>query len=495
MSLRWKIAAALAVLAGVISTLAAFGAFITTSQQLDRSIDDTLVTRAQAAVSRGAQAIDRRGRPGSDKPPLGAPTVGLTCPAIVQLQSIRTAQILLLDGTTQICLNGGAAIPVTATDRAVSTSGDGVGNGGDGDGEGGNDGSDKVPDYRFRTIDLDGESTRVITMAFPQGGAIMLARGTAERDNVLDGLRDRLILIGATGIVAAAIVGFLLATRIVAPVRRLTRTAEHIAATRDLTTPIPAAGRDEIGSLSTSFTTMVASLASSQEQQQRLISDASHEMRTPLTSLRTNLELLARLESQPLAVLPEGERQAVISDLQFETSELTTLLTELVELATDRTANEEPLEHTEFAGLCEAIAVRARRRTGRDIHLAQLDTATVEVRPHLIERAISNLVDNAIKYSPIGTPIEIEVHGSRVEVRDHGPGIADDDLPRVFDRFFRATSARTQPGSGLGLAIVKQIVESHEGTVFAGNHPGGGAIVGFELATSSAPLPTRADRR
>jgi two-component system sensor histidine kinase MprB len=239
---------------------------------------------------------------------------------------------------------------------------------------------------------------------------------------------------------------------------------------------------------------MVESLAESQDQQQRLISDASHEMRTPLTSLRTNLELLARAELAAPGSLSAEDRRAVIDDLQFETGELTALLTELVELATDRAGGEESVP-VDLTVLTSGVAERARRRTGRAISVVGPDgtgtgtgTGTgvvVTVRQHMIERAVSNLIDNAVKYSPDGAPVDVIVDGTRVEVRDHGNGIADADLPRIFDRFYRATEARTAPGSGLGLAIVSQIVEGHGGRVFAGNH-GGGAAVGFELPAPPA---------
>jgi two-component system sensor histidine kinase MprB len=170
--------------------------------------------------------------------------------------------------------------------------------------------------------------------------------------------------------------------------------------------------------------------------------------------------------------------------LQFETGELTTLLTELVELATDRSAGE-PLDDVDLVVLTDGVVERARRRTGRDItvtaaHGSAAEPALVTVRQHMIERALSNLVDNAVKYSPDGAPVEVVVGPRSVEVRDHGGGIADEDLPRIFDRFYRATAARTAPGSGLGLAIVSQIIEAHGGRVYASNHADG-AVVGFEL--------------
>lgn len=482
MSLRWKIAAAMAVLAGTIVSLASFGAYIAASRQLSSSIDEGLIERANATFNR-AQTGGPPDRGGNGAIDGGGPIPGRPdgfrrrCPTSAQLQGLFAAQ-LIIDDTIINCVEGGAELPVNDADRRIADASD----------------SDDPGRYELRTAMVEGDEVRMITIQLGSGIAFQIARNTEEIDEVLERLQMKLAAMAAIGFAAAAIAGFALATRIVAPIRRLTSTAEHIAATRDLSAPIPEGGTDEIGSLTRSFSTMVGSLAESRDQQERLISDASHEMRTPLTSMRTNLELLARADNLPL-----DERREVIDDLQFETNELTALLTELVELATDQSAGGEPREETDFMVLCTNIVERARRRTGREISVNDITAETgpngtentpgsrlVEVRAHMIERAISNLVDNAIKYSPAALPIEVTTNGGRVEVRDHGAGIASEDLPRVFDRFYRATSARTEPGSGLGLAIVSQIVENHGGRVFASNHPDGGAIVGFELPLVTA---------
>lgn len=465
MSLRWKIAAAMAVLAGTIVSLASFGAYVAASRQLASSIDDALVERANATFDRarmgGPQDRDEGGG-GFPGRPAG---FRRGCPTSAQLQGVFAAQ-LIIDETIVNCVEGGQELPVTSAERRIVDA----------------ESADDAGSYEVRSATIGDDEVRMITIQLAPSVGFQLARSTEEIDEVLESLGLKLIAMAAVGIVGAAIAGFALATRIVAPIRRLTSTAEHIAATRDLSAPIPEAGTDEIGSLTRSFSTMVASLSESRDQQQRLISDASHEMRTPLTSMRTNLELLARADN-----LPTEERREVIDDLQFETGELTALLTELVELATDQSAASEPREEADFAALCAGILERARRRTGRELVMQESperdpgEPRLVEVRAHMIERAISNLVDNAIKYSPDATPIEVTTSGGRIEVRDHGAGIATEDLPRIFDRFYRATSARTEPGSGLGLAIVSQIVENHGGRVFASNHPDGGAIVGFEL--------------
>jgi two-component system sensor histidine kinase MprB len=231
---------------------------------------------------------------------------------------------------------------------------------------------------------------------------------------------------------------------------------------------------------------MVDALSVSKRQQQQLVTDASHELRTPLTSLRTNAELLDR----PDALNPEQQQRAV-QGIRLEVNELTDLVSELVELATDRADDEAP-EPVPLRALAEDVAERARRRTGRDIAVrAEGTPGTVLIGPHMAERALANLVDNAVKYSP--GAIAIAVEGRRVEVLDDGPGIAAADQDHVFDRFYRSAEARAEPGSGLGLAIVAQIVRRHDGTVWATNRPQGGAAVGFELPAApppSVPIPT-----
>jgi two-component system sensor histidine kinase MprB len=272
------------------------------------------------------------------------------------------------------------------------------------------------------------------------------------------------------------------ATRLVRPIVRLRDTTHQIATTLDLSTPIDVKAPGEVGSLASSFSTMVTEVGRSQDQQRRLVSDASHEMRTPLTSLRSNVELLRQIE-----LLPSDERREVIGDVLDDVDELSALLGELVELASDLAAAE-PEEPVRLGDLARAVAARTQRRTDRVVTV--VDTAAVDVvgRPRQLERAISNLVDNAVKYSEPATPIDIVVDGTRVTVGDRGRGIGDDDMERVFDRFYRAVDVRTQPGSGLGLSIVDEIVRSHGGSVFARNRDSGGAEVGFTLQGVDAGL-------
>ena len=333
-----------------------------------------------------------------------------------------------------------------------------------------------TPTPLLRTTTIDGVRYRQLTEPWRDGAAFQIARDLSETESTLDRLKLRLVLLTLAGVVGAAGLGWILAGRIVRPVRRLRDAAEDIAATDDLSTPLPTDGPGEVGSLAQSLSTMVAALATSRDQQQRLVADASHELRTPLTTLRTNVEHLQRAPD-----LPVEQRQVVLRDIEIESRELTDLVNELVELATDRSSTDEEPELVDLAELAQTVAARAERRTGRPISVTHAGDSHVTVRPRMMERAMANLVDNAVKYSPPGTAIDVAVDGPSLEVRDHGDGIDPVDQPHVFGRFYRATTARTAPGSGLGLAIVRQIVERHGGEVWATNANGGGAAVGFRL--------------
>jgi two-component system sensor histidine kinase MprB len=341
---------------------------------------------------------------------------------------------------------------------------------------------DPQADPLLRTISQDGMRYRQLTVPWQQAGALQIARDLSELESTLSRLRLRLVLVTLAGVAGAAALGWALAGRIVRPVRRLRDAAEDIAATSDLTTPLPTDGPGEVGSLARSLSSMVTALATSREQQQRLVTDASHELRTPLTTLRTNVEHLRRAPD-----LPAQQRHEVLRDIDVESRELTDLVNELVELATDRSSTDEEPEVVDLAELAQTVAARAQRRTGRAITVGHSGDSQVSVRPRMLERAIGNLVDNAVKYSPADTGIEVVVGGTSLTVRDRGPGIDPVDQPHVFDRFYRATTARTAPGSGLGLAIVRQIVERHGGEVWATNAPDGGATIGLRLPPAATP--------
>ena len=316
---------------------------------------------------------------------------------------------------------------------------------------------------------------RVLTFAFGPGYAVQVARSLSEVDDTLAQIRLYLLLIAGGGITLAAVLGLLVSGAALAPVRKLTETAERVSQTGDLSERIDVDGRDELSRLAGSFNAMLAALEDSNRLQRQLVADASHELRTPLTSLRTNIEVLASDRA-----LPAEERGRLLSDVVEQLGEMTTLIAELIELAR---AEEQTLQAEDVRlDLLAADAVERARRNRPGVTFAtRFDESVVHGVPGTIERAISNLLDNAAKWSPPGEEVEIEVRGDRVTVRDHGPGIADEDLPYVFDRFYRARSARGMPGSGLGLAIVRQVAEAHGGDVVAERAEGGGTRIVLRL--------------
>lgn len=331
-------------------------------------------------------------------------------------------------------------------------------------------------------VSAEGDRYRVrsITAAVPglRRVVIQVGRDLAETDNVLSDLRTRIVLIGSGVVVIAALVGAAISAGMTSRLTRLSRAAEHIARTGDLSVDLPVEGRDEASSLATSFQRMVEALADSRAQQQRLVQDAGHELRTPLTSLRTNIEVLSRHDDLPGDVVKQ-----ILSDLERDIGELGQLVEEIVTTAAEidpRRSEVEDLERVHLGELVTEVVDRFRRRSGREFRVVS-DGSTVEIRRTSIERAVSNLLDNAVKFDSGSEPIDVEVARGRVTVGDRGPGIPGADLERVFGRFFRSDTARSLPGSGLGLSIVADAASGHGGGYFARQRDGGGSEIGFWL--------------
>jgi two-component system sensor histidine kinase MprB len=341
----------------------------------------------------------------------------------------------------------------------------------------------KVPGHSsLQDRNVNGVHLRVLSTRLPGGEVLQIARPLSEVDSTL---RNLLWVLGAVtlgGIGLAGGLGFLVARGTLIPVRRMTDTAEHVAATQDLSRRLPAGRRDELDRLGASFNTMLAALESSREAQRQLVADASHELRTPLTSLRTNVELLARAPD-----LPQDERERMVASATSQVEELTALVGDLVDLARPAPANggADSVEELRLDSLVtDAVEAVRSHAPDREFVVEASPSVVHGSRPRL-HRAIRNLLDNAVKWCPPDQPIEVRVADGEVVVRDHGPGIGDEDLPHVFDRFYRASSARGLPGSGLGLAIVRQVAEAHGGSVSAERADGGGARLRLRLSQIS----------
>jgi two-component system, OmpR family, sensor histidine kinase MprB len=305
--------------------------------------------------------------------------------------------------------------------------------------------------------------------------AVQVVRPLNEVDHSLSQIETWLILIAGGGIAIAAALGLLVARAALTPVRRLTATAETVTETGDLSQRIDVGGHDELARLAASFNAMLGALEESTRAQRQLVADASHELRTPLTSLRTNIEVLASDRT-----LPPGERERLLNDVVEQLGEMTTLISELIDLARGEQHAAEP-EEVRLDLLAADAVNRARRNRPKVTFVTNLRESTVHGVPSTIERAVANLLDNAAKWSPEGGDVEVGVEDGTVTVRDHGPGIDDEDLPYVFDRFYRARAARGLPGSGLGLAIVRQVAQAHGGTVVAERADGGGTRITLRL--------------
>ncbi len=331
----------------------------------------------------------------------------------------------------------------------------------------------------FKDANVQSTQLRVLTVPAGPGYALQVARRVGDLSHTLGRITVLLILTALGGIAIAGGLGLAVSRAALAPVRRLTVATENVTETGDLSERIDAGGEDELSRLAGSFNTMLAALEESARSQRQLVSDASHELRTPLTSLRTNIEVLARDRK-----MAAGEREKLLNDVVSQLSEMTALVNELVELARGDTQPAEA-EDVRLDLLVQEIVEKAQRDFPQVEFVTDLRPSELHGVPNTIARAVSNLLDNAAKWSPPGGRVEVAVHDGQVVVRDHGPGIDDDDLPYVFDRFYRSAAARKMPGSGLGLAIVKQVAEAHGGGVDAERPADGGTTMKLRLGSAT----------
>ncbi|MBW5483083.1 HAMP domain-containing protein [Streptomyces bambusae] len=393
-----------------------------------------------------------------------------TLPAQIAGSLNATVQIVTAEGK-RCWVSGPTTLPVTSADRGVAAGG--------------------RPRLHDATAD-NGAAMRVYTQVAVTGDgqvfAVSIAKPLTDIDKPLSTLAWVLLLVSGIGVLGAGAAGLVVARTGLKPVDELTDAVEHIARTEDLTVRIPDAGDDEIARLSRSFNSMTAALASSRDRQAQLIADAGHELRTPLTSLRTNIELLVRSEQTGRAI-PAEDRRELLASVKAQTAELAALIGDLQELSRPDAAAPGPLQVVALHEIVASALARARLR-GPELEFgAELEPWYVRGEAAALERAVVNVLDNAVKFSPPGGSVEVALRAGELTVRDHGPGIAPEDLPHVFDRFWRSESARALPGSGLGLSIVARTVQRAGGTAelraAADGRPGTEAV----LRVPGAPTP------
>ena len=444
MSIRTRLMITTSAIVLVVVGVLSIGIYSTFSRQLVRQVDNSLDDRV-VMIADSLRRESLRPNIGRQRNPLNE--------ALLPTRFDTVTQVIDTTGIVVLAL-GEVELPVTNKTLQIANGPTGM---------------------VFRsTVTINGDKYRMLTVPLTGGGALQLAKDINDLQRAQNAVRGWQFALGPVGIVFAGLAGWWVARRTARPIQQLADAAEDIARTQNLSTKLDIHGDHEIEQLANSFNTMLAALQYSSEQQKQLVQDASHELRTPLTSLRANAELLQRNN------LDDATKQAVLRDIAAEIDELTDLSSELTALASDQRLVEEP-EDINLHEACDDIANRASRRTGRTVTVSSTNPVAVKVRPSQFDRAVGNLVDNALKFCPTPDNVEINIVGSRVEVIDHGQGIADSDKPLVFDRFYRATATRALPGSGLGLAIVKQFADDHNAVVSITNTPGGGATVALSF--------------
>ena len=459
MTLSHRIAAVAGLAVAVTVVIAAAAIFVAVRGQLHQQIDDALRSRAQEL----AGGMDPDHVPDRACVP-GVADRGRSFPAPRSDRDDARfggaegyAQILCADGTVLRPTGASAGLLASARARVIARSGSGE---------------------ALVSTKVAGLHLRVLTRPLTSGrGAVQVARPLTEVDHALRNILVVLGIIAAAAIALAAGLGALVARAALAPVRRFTRRTEEIAGNPDPVERIEAKGDDELARLARSFNATLDALELSVEAQRHLVADASHELRTPIASLRANIQTIEDADR-----LPEHERAALRADILEELDELTALVGDVVELARGSKPGR-ALDDVRVDQIVASLAERARGRGGVEVELrVDLEPTVVRGEPDRMSRAISNLLDNAIRWSPPSGVVDLRLRDGTLTVRDHGPGFAPDDLPHVFERFYRADDSRGMLGSGLGLAIVRQAAEAHGGCVEAANASGGGALMRVRFA-------------
>ena len=442
-SLRARLASLTGISVAASVLLVGGTAFVSTRLSLLGQLDQELTTAAHKAASTIARDVETLG---------GLTADTASSRELVALTS-ATGEARQLPGQTVVLAPTAADVALARMQvgqRARSfTSEEGV--------------SYRLVSVPIRTVDTTGKTASY---------AVLYARPMDALNATLQSLWIMILLSSIVGIITTTATALWAAQTALGPVRRLSNAVKNVTRTDQLT-PIRIYGKDDLGELTQSFNLMLRSLATSREQQRQLIADAGHELRTPLTSMRTNIELLVADDKS--GMLPEGARSEILDDVSAQLGEFSALVGDLVALTRDDHLQREP-ERLDFSEVVEAALARAERRGPNITFHTDLVPVAVLGDASTLERAVTNLLDNAVKFSPSDGAIWVELSGEGVlTITDSGPGIAPEDLPHIFDRFYRSDRARNTPGTGLGLAIVAHTVEAHSGTVRAGNHPGGGA--------------------
>jgi two-component system sensor histidine kinase MprB len=471
MSLRARMGLASGVAVALAVVAVALSAYAGTRSELRGQVDNSLRGLAQPILDRARSGPGGPGQPGAPAPSAPSGTTGqlgvtnTDCDLGLGVDRNPTfgaaagvKGFITPAGTACTVSGGSGTIPVDARARALAKSQHG---------------------QYFTDVTVDGHHLRALVTGIPGHGALVAALPLQNVDEALSSQLLLLIVIAAAGIALAALLGILVARTALAPIARFTRRTEQIAANpeRHSLRLEEEEGGDELGRLAQTFNATLDALERSVQSQRNLVADASHELRTPIATLRANLQLM-RDESR----LSEQDREALREDMISELDELTGLVGDVVELARGSKPTG-AMGDVRVDAIAEDVAERTRRRApGLTVQTA-LDPTLVRGESDRIARAITNLLDNARKWSPPDGLIEVGLHDGVLTVRDHGPGFREEDLPFVFDRFHRAREARSKPGSGLGLAIVRQAAEAHDGSAEASNAPGGGALLSVSFGT------------
>ena len=450
MSFRTRLSLILGCLVLLLVSTTSLAIYQTVRVNLDKQVDSFLIDRVNTVAQRlsGARELQSLGRRERFRFPLSE--------ALLDARFDVESQVIDQRGEIILAI-GESAIPVTSSDIAIANG----------------------AEAQMRSITLGQNDFRLYVVQLRGGGAIQIARNVDENTTILYRIRNGLVTLSAALVALAAGAGWWIARAITKPLQTLSVTANDVATTGLLEVSVPERGATELRSLAISFNAMLTKIRSSVTRERQFIQDASHELRTPLTSLRANSELLERPE------LTNDERGAILKDMRAEVDALTAISSELSTLATDQRYSEAAIS-INLSDATEVVVERMRRRSIGNINFASSPADNhadniIQVRHAQFERALTNIIDNALKFSPDDTSIEVQVGHRSVTVIDHGPGITEKDRPNIFTRFFRADATRSMPVSGLGLAIVQQFAADHNGSVEVVDTPGGGATFHLRL--------------